>query len=237
MNYRSLSSWKDFMQFPILIFGKCEIRSLVGSIEFPNGISFGQVKIGLNDFRSKGPFKIFNQGTIIFRGNSVIYSGSELDVFPNAVLDLGDDVQITENVLIFCTNRISIHEHSCVTYNCNILDSDFHHVVDLSKRIIYGYSKPIEIGAYNWIGNNTTIKKGVKTPNYTIVAAAYSLLTKDYTDLPEASIIGGMPAKLIKSNVKRIWDENWSAEMIGYFSNHMQYCLDDNFDIELLTKL
>lgn len=56
-------------------------------------------------------------------------------------------------------------------------------------------------------------KKGTKTPDYLIVASANALLTKDYTSLPPYSVIGGSPAKLLKSGVRRIYNSNMEQKI------------------------
>lgn len=83
--------------------------------------------------------------------------------------------------------------------------------------------KAVVLGDYNWIGNKTTIKKGVKTPNHTTVAGSYSLLTSDYTkSIPEYSVIGGIPAKLIVSKTSRVWNNEFSRikEIDDFFNRN-----------------
>ncbi len=55
----------------------------------------------------------------------------------------------------------------------------------------------IDIGAGCWIGANTVIVDGVKIGAHSIVAGG-SVVTSDF---PEYSIIGGCPARLIKSRL------------------------------------
>ena len=54
--------------------------------------------------------------------------------------------------------------------------------------------KPIRIGKSVWIGSNATILPGVTIGNGAIVAAG-AVVTKD---VPENTIVGGVPAKIIR---------------------------------------
>jgi acetyltransferase-like isoleucine patch superfamily enzyme len=67
---------------------------------------------------------------------------------------------------------------------------------------------PIKIGAHNWIGNRSNIMKGTITPDYCIVASG-SLCNKKI-DAPSYSLIAGVPARLIKSNIYRVLDDEES---------------------------
>lgn len=78
----------------------------------------------------------------------------------------------------------------------------------------------IEIGDFNWIGNRTTITKGTKTKEGTIVCAN-STLNKDFTKLEENhQMLGGIPAKLITSGLKRIFSTKIDKQIEQYFSSN-----------------
>jgi hypothetical protein len=54
------------------------------------------------------------------------------------------------------------------------------------------------------MSNRVSVLKGTQTPDFCTVASN-SLCTKDYTSLGENILIGGVPAKLIRSNISRDW--------------------------------
>ena len=62
----------------------------------------------------------------------------------------------------------------------------------------YKISAPIKIGKHVWIGQGATILKGVTIGDGAIIASG-ALVTKD---VPASSLVVGVPAKVIKDNVK-----------------------------------
>ncbi|MBT3207376.1 MAG: transferase [Bacteroidetes bacterium] len=73
-----------------------------------------------------------------------------------------------------------------------IMDSDFHDIKDHTKG---GAKSGIIIEDDVWIGARVTILKGVKVGKGSVVAVG-SVVTKD---VPENSIVGGVPAKVVKT--------------------------------------
>lgn len=67
--------------------------------------------------------------------------------------------------------------------------------VDIPIRLQGGWEKPIRIGNDVWIGTRCVILPGVEIGDHCIVAAG-AVVTKSF---PEKSVIGGVPARLLKS--------------------------------------
>lgn len=67
-------------------------------------------------------------------------------------------------------------------------------------------TKPIHLGQYCWIGNRSTLMPGTVLPDR-IIVASNSLLNKNYVvrGVQPYSILGGMPAAVIKEGVERIY--------------------------------
>lgn len=225
INLRSIR-FKDARKFPIFLYNKTQIISTKGEIIVDaDKIYPGMIRWGRFDtFRSQGVTRINNKGTIIFKGDRQrIIRGNEICVFEKAILTIGPDCFFGENTMVYCQHQITIGKRISLTYHSQIFDTDFHYSMNLSSGEVARKFKPIVIGDYNWFGNKTTIKKGTKTPNHLTVAGSYSVLGKDYTkDIPEYSIIGGIPAKLIATGYSRLWNNEIPRikELDAWFESH-----------------
>lgn len=222
-NFRFLP-YHQAVTTPIFIYPHTQFQALTGTLEINGALSSGMIKIGRDwGYRCKGETRIRIAGNMLFSGTCEILRGSDICIFKNGKLSLGDNVFIGENVLIYCMDSISIGNTSRITYETNIFDSDFHYTIDVDKREIKKMTSPIVIGDYVWIGNRTNIKKGVKIPNYTIVAGAGSLLTKDYTNIvPKFGCLGGYPARPLPLRSCRTWKNELERieSLNSWFAKH-----------------
>lgn len=141
---------------------------------------FGMLELGVNSL-------------INVENTFVIHSGAHIIILENAKLHLGSGY-INRNVKIRCFKEVTIGEHVAISENVTIWDSDAHAVIGNESEM----TQPIKIGNHVWIGTNATILKGVVLGDGCIVAAG-SVVTKSF---PAKSLIGGVPAKLIRENVE-----------------------------------
>jgi acetyltransferase-like isoleucine patch superfamily enzyme len=88
-------------------------------------------------------------------------------------------------------NGIIIGENTWIGPRVSIISMD-HDITNYPKYI---ESKPIKIGANCWIATGAIITAGVELGDHTVVAAG-SVVTKSF---PGNCMIGGVPAKIIKS--------------------------------------
>lgn len=223
-NLRSLP-FKVAIKMPVFLYEEVEIVSSKGRIEFNDcKVRTGMVRWGRFDLhRSQGKTRINNNGQIIFRGKGRIIRGAEICVWEGATLDIGDDFFIGENTLLYCQHSVTIGKSFRLAYHSQIFDTDFHYSMNLATGEVRRKFRPIVIGDYNWVGNKTTIKKGTRTPNHITVAGSYSVLSKDYTkEVPEYSIIGGIPARLLFSGYSRLWNNERPRirEINAWFEEH-----------------
>ena len=75
-----------------------------------------------------------------------------------------------------------------------------HPLTPMGRRKHLGIATPITIGNDVWIGGNVTILPGVKIGNNVVIAAG-AVVTKD---IPNNSLVGGIPAKIIKELVNDV---------------------------------
>lgn len=217
-NFRFLP-YQQAVITPIFVYPYTQFQDLTGKLKINGEISTGMIKIGRDwGYRCKGKTRIRIAGELLFSGKCEILRGSDICIFKTGKVSFGDNVLIGENVLIYCMESISLGNTSRITYETNIYDSDFHYTIDIDKKEIKRMTSPIVIGNYVWIGNRTNIKKGVRIPDYTIVAGSGSLLTKDYTNiLTKFGCLAGYPARPLPMRSCRTWKNE--LERIKYLDN------------------
>lgn len=121
-----------------------------------------------------------------------IYYGADIILFKGAKLKFRSGF-FNSNIKIRCHEKIEIGENVAISHDVTIMDSDAH------EGLWEGYekTKPIKIGNHVWIGTRVTILKGVTIGDNAIIAAG-SIVTKD---VPNNTIVAGVPAKVIKTNI------------------------------------
>jgi acetyltransferase-like isoleucine patch superfamily enzyme len=201
---------KQALKIPILLYGKTEILSSQGTVEIIGGIHYGVLRLGIMDpTRSYGAISTISlKGLLRVSSGTVLRQGIRLQIGMNAIVTLKENVYIGDNNTIISEKNITIGENTRVANNVVFMDTDIHYIINVQNGEVKDNKGSIEIGAGNWIGSWSTIKKNTKTPNYVIVSGPYSMLSKDYSKIVnEYSIIGGCPAKLITEGFRRINNE------------------------------
>jgi acetyltransferase-like isoleucine patch superfamily enzyme len=112
-------------------------------------------------------------GAVIFiKRSAALMNGCEL--IARTYIEIGEDCRIGPHTLIY--------------------DSDFHELSP-DRRDEQGSSAPVVIGDNVWIGARVMILKGVSIGKDAVIAAG-SVVTKD---VPQGSIVAGVPAKQVGS--------------------------------------
>lgn len=123
-------------------------------------------------------------------GNKFVISGEHRSVV------LGEDCMLASNIAIQTT--------------------DMHNVADIATGLQINHEADVVMEPHVWLGDNVTIGKGVVLGFGSIVGAR-SLVSKSFGRF---SMVGGVPAKLIRSNV--VWkrfgeiDRGFVDEMVAY---------------------
>ena len=135
-------------------------------------------------------------GILRIMGYCMVYSGAKISIRSNAQLNLGNCF-INNDCTIICTRQIAIGDKTIIAAGTLIRDSDDHFMLDDAGNKVCN-TKPIKIGNNCWIGSRVTILKGVTIGDNSVIAAG-SVVTKD---VPPNCLAAGVPAKVIKTNVK-----------------------------------
>ena len=112
------------------------------------------------------------------------------------LLEIGANSYVGMNSLIEGFNaKLIIGSHVSIAPNVNIITGSGPNASTSMQKVFGTLRGPITIGDHTWIGGNSTIMPNVVLGKYCVVAAN-SFVNKSY---PDYSIVGGTPAKLIRT--------------------------------------
>lgn len=162
------------------------------------------------------------RGKMIFKGTTLIEDGVKIDALSRGGIEVGENFSIGRNSIIECTGVIrELGEKLTIGKNVGIAANAFISMrgpVTIGDDTIFGPNvaihaenhnfndakvpirlqgatrKGVTIGSDCWIGSNVKILDGVTIGNGCIIAAG-AVVNKD---IPDYSIAGGVPAKVIK---------------------------------------
>lgn len=124
-------------------------------------------------------------------GNARFFYGSDIILFKGATLEIGNSF-INSDCKIRCHESIMIGDDCAISHDFTVMDSDAHELNGDRS------AKPVKIGDHVWIGTRVTVLKGVTIGDGAVIAAG-SLVT---TDVPSRTLVGGVPAKVLKEQVE-----------------------------------
>ena len=128
-------------------------------------------------------------------------TGKKIDdtfrLFPPFYTDFGKNITIGKDVFInsgcHFQDQAGIEIGDGALIGHNVVLATINHDLDPKENRKNHYA-PIKIGTHVWIGSNATILPGVTVGDYAVVAAG-AVVTKD---VPAMTVVGGVPAKVLK---------------------------------------
>lgn len=127
--------------------------------------------------------------------------GKEVDssfrVFPPFYTDFGKNITVGKDVFINACCHFQDHGGVVLGDGCqighNVVFATLNHGLAPGDRQTT-YPAPIVLGKNVWVGSNSTILQGVTIGDNAVVGAG-AVVTKD---VPENTIVGGVPARVIR---------------------------------------
>ena len=120
-----------------------------------------------------------------------------LRVFPPFYTDFGKNITIGRHVFINACCHFQDHGGVTLGDGCqighNVVFATLNHGIAPGDRV-HTYPAPIVLGKNVWVGSNATILQGVTVGDNATIAAG-AVVTKD---VPADTIVGGVPAKVIR---------------------------------------
>lgn len=120
-----------------------------------------------------------------------VYLGCEGEKKRRASLRIGNNCHIGDRTEIHCAYDVEIEDNVLISWNCNILDRDYHSSMGGEEQVAKVHIKQ---GA--WIGLGAIILKGVTIGEGAVVAAG-AVVSKD---VPDYYLVAGNPG-VIKGRV------------------------------------
>lgn len=195
------------LRMPVYCSAYTRFASLKGRVEFDCPVRHGLVKIGFlaNDMfvPSRNVTNLNINGVVRFRGRGDFAGGVSLNVGRYGTLVIGAEFFVSSQVRIVCHERMDIGNWARIAWECQLFDTNFHYIEEVASGRILKKAAKVSIGDRVWIGNRTTVTRGTVIPDSCMVGSN-SLCNRDYSDVPENSLIGGVPAKLIKTGFRRV---------------------------------
>jgi len=160
-----------------------------------------------DNLRTKFPLYLIGENKISIGNNFTSFRRNRIEVFGkilekdyNGKLIIGDNFSMNDDCHIACINKITIGNNVLFASKIFITDH-FHGEINKENFLKPPYLRPLYskgeviIKDNVWVGESVVILPGV-TIGENCVIGANSVITKSF---PKNSIIGGNPAKLIRS--------------------------------------
>lgn len=221
-NFRTMP-WDIARHLPIYLYGKFSFINLDGKVLINAPIKSGMIKLGLQvDLFSCRQTSIINlpiNAQITFHGHCKGYTGTIIRLESKACLDIGSKVIIGSKVKICCADHIYIGNNSAIAFESQLIDTNFHYVINYDNGKVKRRSSPIIIGKSNWIGNRTTVMHNTITPDNCIIGSN-SLLNKNYEGRL-GHLIAGAPAIIhSEKDYRKIVQGEYEQMLDTYFAQH-----------------
>lgn len=154
----------------------------------------GVLSLSANCFGENGRSSILrmDENAVLDCSGFTFMYGADIIIFKGAHLVLGKNSYINSDCKIRCHSEITIGEDCAISHDFTIMDSDAHKIDEKTN------TEPVHIGNHVWIGTRVTILKGVTVGDDAVIAAG-SVVTKD---VPARALVGGVPARVLKEEVK-----------------------------------
>jgi acetyltransferase-like isoleucine patch superfamily enzyme len=158
------------------------------------------IGVGFVKFMHKKDVTYINiKGKLSIKGDYSIGRGCRFDIDDHAIVEIGQGGYINANTNVIIMHSLTIGDNCAISWNCQLLDEDFHNIRYDGRKSKENKDKGIIIEDDVWIGCAVFIYAGSKISKGSVVAA--NSVVRNVFD-EENVLIAGNPATIIKRNVK-----------------------------------
>ncbi|RMB57448.1 transferase [Dokdonia sinensis] len=210
-NFKKLP-FSEARKLPFFFYGPVRFTNISGTIFVDAPLQKGMVRIGYNyekDTVRRSAVELNILGSLIFKGRAQLGKDIFVYVGSKGQCILGDMIGIASRSHLVVENSITLGNWTRISAECQIYDTDFHRMIDKETNNAHPLVGSVHIGNNNFIGYRCSIKKGTVTLDFCTVAPM-SLTNKNYSEHGENILIGGVPAKLLKENISRDWENEYA---------------------------
>lgn len=143
------------------------------------------------------PAVVENNGLMIFSDHVNFGGGTQIcTVDKQSKLIIGKNTSVTGDSHIVAKKLVKIGNDCLVSWEVQIMDTDFHKL--LNQDAVINTVQPVQIESNTWICSRATVLKGTQIAHGSVIAAN-SLIVGKLTE--KNCIWSGMPLKIIKDNI------------------------------------
>ena len=128
------------------------------------------------------------------KASAVLGQGTRIGT--GGILTFGENFQVTAETTIICDEKITFGRDVLCSWQCQIMDTDFHHII--ADEDVRPVTAPVVIGDHVWIGSRVIINKGTEIPDNSVIAAG-SVVAGKFVE-PNI-LLAGVPAAVKKRNI------------------------------------
>lgn len=193
--------FKDALRVPIIVSPLTKFISTSGEIKLDAQSHFGMIRMGFDGSGLSYAKRIVLHidGKVTFHGDCILGGGTEISVAKDAELSFGSDTKLMGECKVISTNKITIGNECRISWNTQIMDTDFHDI--FLNGCLLNSSRPVMIGNHVWICSGAKIYKGVEIANGCVICADSSIRHKI---VRSNCIFTGMPIRILRENIEWI---------------------------------
>lgn len=136
-------------------------------------------------------------GSTIRLDGCTLYDDARLYCGEGGVLTISEGTSLGVRSIINCRSSLYIGKNCMISWGVTIMDNDGLYVIDEGNGRTSSRKKETRVGDKCWIGCNTTILKGCFIGPRSVIGAGAVVVN----DIPEGVMAGGVPAKVLKSDI------------------------------------
>lgn len=210
------------LKLPIHFYGKVDFVNLQGEFVInKETVNFGMIVFGGKHemvISSNVATRIYNSGKIVFDGEAMFARGINIMVWNYGELLFGSNFSLGSLSRIICFRKITFKENVLISWEVQIVDTDFHFIVSDDK--IKDNCGEVFIDRNVWIGSRSSILKKTFLPINSIVGSD-SLCSGNYLEkYGDSILLAGVPAKMIRNNVSYLREKKMEMELLHYFNSN-----------------